>query len=561
MHHGAMYLDILILLAAAVAIVAGFRFLRMSPVLGYLVAGVLIGPHGLALIEDVQQTAGIAEIGVVFLLFMIGLELSFSRLREMRTQVFGFGSLQMLLTGSALGLIGYGLGLSASQALVVGAVLSLSSTAIVMQVVAERGENNSQVGRIALALLILQDLAVVPLLVLIPLLAKGGDDVQILTTVGHALGRALLAMVAIVLVGRVVLRPMFRLIAQAHSPELFIAATLLVVIGCSVATESAGLSLALGAFIGGLLVAETEYKHQVEADIMPFKGLFLGLFFMTVGMSVDPMLIWQEWDYILLLTVLLLVMKASIITLLCRLFRFRHSKAIRAGFLLAQGSEFAFVTFGLAMEQGFLPERATQMLMVVVTVTMGLTPMLAGLGQRVGKYVESLTSHEEASAFHETFDLDNHVIIAGFGRVGQMLAQILELEKIPYVAVDMDPANVLEGRQRRQPVYYGDASRADVLQAMGLERADMVALTFNNPKELARAVHGIKRIQRSVRIIARSRDARTAKLLMAAGADLAVPETFEASLHLGSALLRAKGVAEHEASRIIQQVRSQHYDG
>lgn len=557
MQHPAFLSDVLILLLAAVLIVATFRHLRMSPVLGYLAAGTLIGPHGFAIISSPEQMGGIAEIGVVFLLFLIGLELSFDRLRDMRRYMFGIGGFQVAITGVlAATITGFFLE-NREVAAIIGMALAMSSTSVVLQVLSERHEQSTQPGRLALSVLILQDFAVVPLLVLVPMVGSGISEAELLPEVGLVLFKAMVALLVIFVAGRLLLRPMFRLVADAHSPEIFSAATLLVVLGLAFATQSIGLSMALGAFLAGLLLAETEYEHQVKADILPFKGLLLGLFFISVGMNVDMGFIVANFRLLILASGCLILLKALIIIIICRFYGIKHGNAFETGFLLAQGGEFAFVIFSMMASRGLMSVTAAQSLMVIVTITMAVTPLLAAAGRRLGDAVEGRNSGSGNVAESDTADLSNHVIMVGFGRKGQMLARLMEEEKLPFVAIDMDPLNVASARKNKLPVYYGDATRPEVLQAIGVERADMVVFTSAMLKSVERSISAIRWLFPELTIIARASDRETADQLRAAGATLVVEENLESGLQLGAAMLRARGAVPHEITRVIEQLRQE----
>ena len=549
--------EILLLLAAAVIIVTAFKRLNLSPVLGFLVAGAAIGPYGLGIIMDIKETSYLAEFGVVFLLFYIGLELTFDRLKSMQKHVFGFGSLQFIITSIAIGLICLLFKLPAAAAIIIGGSLALSSTAIVMQVLQERGEQSSQVGRLSLAVLILQDLAVVPLLVLVPLLAS--DTVNVTSAIFGALVRALGALIIIFILGRLFLRPMFRMIGSLKSEELFAATTLLIVLGAAWGTEHAGLSLALGAFIAGLMVAETEYRHQVESNILPYKGLLLGLFFMTVGMSTDVVLLLNKWSLVLFLSAGLILLKVIIIIGLCYLFKIRLGRAIHAGLMLSQGSEFAFVLFGIASKVGLISKDVSQILLVVVATTMALTPLLAAIGDKISDKLEDKTPLDIKNAVQETVDLENHVIIAGFGRMGKTIGKLLSTEKVNYIALDTDPKNVYNGHLKGFPVYYGDASRMEVLHSVGISRSTAVIITTNNRFTAKKAVETIKEAYPDLPVIVRSKDLDHLKEIEEAGATVVIPETFETSLQLGAATLKLLGVSEHEIERVIRHFRSGDY--
>lgn len=557
MHETTHLQDILILLSAAVLIVAVFRHLNLSPVLGYLVAGAAIGPYGLGLIGNIEEEAGIfAEFGIVFLLFAIGLELTFERLMAMRRHVFGFGTAQVLLTGLLLFAVAhYTLGLSVEASIVVGGGLALSSTAIVLQVLADSSRQATQVGRLSLAILLLQDFAVVPLLVLVPLLASSGDQIGMAIT--SSLIKAGIALIAIFLLGRMFLRPAFRMVGMLKSDELFIAVTLLVVLGTSFATHHAGLSLALGAFMAGLLVAETEYQQQVEADIIPFKGLLLGLFFMTVGMRIDIMTIIEELPTILLYSILLITLKSSVIGALCKLFGFAWGSSVHAGLLLSQGGEFAFILFGLAITQNILPQDIGQTLLLVVAVTMALTPLLSVIGAWFGARLDNRDAGEKQTTM-EAMDLDKHVIIVGFGRVGKTVARLLAAEHVNYVILDIDYQKVKAGRKEGFPVHLGDPSRLRSLASIGIDRARAVVLTVRNEITLKKATNFISSAFPEIPIIVRSEDLERASSQVYKDT-IIIPETFETGLQLGTAALKSLGIADHEIIRVKERFRAGNY--
>jgi CPA2 family monovalent cation:H+ antiporter-2 len=550
---------ILVLLSAAVFIVAVFQRLNLSPVLGYLVAGLAIGPSGLGIVKDTTTTQHIGEFGVVFLLFYIGLELTLERLAAMKKYVLGFGSLQMLLTGLVLGLITYYSGMTAEASIIIGGGFSLSSTAIVLQVLMERREQATQVGRLSLAVLIAQDLAVVPLLILVTLLA--GKNVSLGVVVFDALLKAGLATVGIIAVGRLLLRPLFHAIGSLRSRELFAATTLFIVLGAAYLTEHFGLSLALGAFMAGLMVAETEYCHQVEADILPFKSLLLGLFFMTVGMQIDFMMLKEKLTIILLMAGTMIAVKALINIGLCLLFRFPRGSAVHAGLLLAQGGEFAFVLFGFATTQSLLPSDVAQLLMVTVTITMAVTPLLDTFGKKLG---DRLEKHGQSAVLlgdmdKETKDIDRHIIVVGFGKVGRMICKILMGESITFLAVDSDTKNVHVGRSTGFPVFFGAPDRVEVLQSVGIERALAVIVTLRDQEDARKVVETVHKNYPDMPIIARGFDRTHVRVLESAGATFAVGEAFEVSIQLSTTILKALGVAEPEIDRIIGKFRNESY--
>lgn len=553
--------EVLVLLAAAIVIVALFKRLQLSPVLGYIVAGGMIGPHGFSIISNIDNTTFLAEFGVVFLLFAIGLELSFGRLKAMRLHVFGYGTSQLISTATIIwGICQYGLKLSPQASIIIGGGLALSSTALVLQLLEERGEKKTQVGRLSIAILILQDLAVVPLLILVPLLAS--PEANIWHSVAMASGKAAGVLVVLFVVGRRLLRPVFRGIAALRSQELFIATILLVVLGAAFATQNNGLSLALGAFMAGLLIAETEYRAQVEADIKPFKGLLMGLFFMTVGMSIDFLLLQHKIIIIILATMGLMLIKGVVIMLLCLLFRFNRIGSIEAGLYLAQGGEFAFILFGLAIAMKVMPQETGQIALICVSLSMALTPLIVSGGKHLLRRfgVRNPVHMEPEQISIETTDMHDHIVIAGYGRIGKTVANLLEAENMHnYLFIDNDPKAVHEGRRTGYPVYYGDASRMDLLHAMGLGRARAIVVTVRDRRISKKTVEALHQHYAHVPIIARAWDRVHANELREAGAAFAIAEAFESSLMLGGCILQNLGIAPEEINRIMEQFRKEEY--
>ncbi len=550
--------EIVIMLSAAVCAVIGLGALRISPIIGYLLAGVVIGPYGLAVVQITETTQGIAEFGVIFLLFSIGLELSLERLARLRTQVFGFGTAQMLVTAFGIALVAYGAGLPLSGAIIVGGGLALSSTAIVMEVMQEKNMRSSQVGRLALANLILQDLMVIPLLVMVGVFTSSQESLTLEITRMSLL--AVIVVLLMIVAGRAGLRPMFRHIVSLGNNELLTAAILLVVLTIAWGCHAVGLSPGLGAFIAGLLVAETEFRPQVEADILPFKGILLGLFFMVVGMGLDLQLLMDEWGAIVLLAAALMLGKALIITLLGRTFGFSLGNALYAGLLLAQGGEFAFVLFRLSAEHGVLSVETAQILLVTTTLTMMLTPLLAHLGEKGMRLMAQRASVSVRFSAEESRDLRNHVIISGYGRIGNALARILEAERISYLGLDINADAVSAARLKHLPVHYGDAGRKLVLKAVGVERARAIIITHRDIAISLRTIAAIRELDEHLPIIVRAADFNEVQQLERAGATLAVAEIFETSLHLGGLLLRELGIAEYEINRVMEAFRDDNYE-
>lgn len=558
MHASPALVDVLVILAAAVLVVPLFQRLRASAVVGYLVAGALIGPHGLDLIRDVEQTEVLGHFGVVFLLFAIGLELSLGTLASLRRQVFGLGALQVVVTGGALWAALRAAGAGGAEALVLGGGLALSSTAVVLRMLVERGELSSRHGRTTFAILLFQDLAVVPLLTLVPLL--GGGETGVLGALGLALLRALGVLLAIGALGRLLVRPGLRLVAAARSPELFTAVVLLLVLGVGWLTELAGLPMALGAFLAGLLVAETEYRPQVEADVEPFRGVLLALFFMTVGMGVDLRLLASQAPLVAGLVLALVTLKAAVAASLCRLFGLPGGSAAQVGLTLAQGGEFGFVLFALAAASGVVAPRTEQLALLVVALSMTVTPLLVLAGRRAGQRLAPVPA-TLADVEAETGDLRAHVLIAGFGRVGRTLARVLESQRISYVALDLDADRVAAARAGGLPVFFGDAARPEVLRAAGGGRARAAVVTLDQPEPARRTVAALRRLFPRLPVLARARDVANTAPLERSGADVVVPEVAEGSLQLGGALLRALGVSPEEAERVLDALRSNAYAG
>lgn len=559
-HHGAPIGDALIFLAAAVLFAPLLKRLRFSLVLGYLAAGAMIGPFGLAMIDDVASTRDLAEIGVVFLLFAIGLELSFERLKVMRRLVFGLGSGQVFGTTIVLSGVAWWLGQPFGAALVVGASLALSSTAFVLQLMAERGELATRHGRAAFSTLLFQDLAVVPILVVVPLIGSGADGGGMAIALLLTVLKAAVALTVIVVAGRLLLRPLYGIISAAKAPELFTAMTLLVVLGIGWATQMAGLSMALGAFLAGLLLSESEFRHQVEADIEPFRGILLGLFFMTVGMSIDLGLAFTEIWTVLAYLGGLIGIKLVVMLGVALAMRVPFMAALRAAALLAQGGEFAFVILGVATAAAVVSDGTGDLLFLVIALSMTVTPIVVWAVSRIGsRFDESKTLSPETLA-DEAAELENHVVIAGFGRVGRTVARLLDAKMVPYVALDTDAQRVRAGRKEGHHVYYGDATRPDVMKLVGGARARAVVVTLStHGQAVDRAVSHLRGKMPDVPIFARARDPIHARKLEDLGVAVAVLETLEASLQLGGSVLRRTGVDWTEIEDLISAFR--HVDG
>lgn len=548
-------LDILLIMAAAVVFVPLARRARLSSILGYLIAGAAIGPWGLGVVTEVEDIRHLAEFGVVLLLFIIGIELKPQRLWTMRRQVFGLGGLQVVLSGTVLALAAWALGLPGPAAIVGGFGLALSSTAMGLQLLSERNEMGSVHGRATFAILLLQDLMVPVLLTLTPLLAETGRGVP--ADIGFAVIEAAAVLAGAGLAGRFLIGPLFRAVAATRSAEVFTATALLVVLGMAWAMEHVGLSMALGAFVAGLLLANSEFRHQVEADIQPFRGLLLGLFFMGVGMSVDFGLMTEHGAAVIGVVVGLMVVKALLLLPLVRLFGLAFGDAIRAAFLLAQGGEFAFVLFSFATTVDAMDEGTAQFLILAVALSMALTPFVATAGARLAARVSRHPPPPETPPRPES--RDGHVIICGFGRVGETVARMLEQAGRPYIAFDLDMERVQEARKAGMNVYYGDASRAQVLEAAHADHAALVVVTTDTSAATARIVAQIRHYYPDLPIYARARDPRHSRMLRHQGATATVPETLEASLQLGGIVLASTGMAAEEVAALLEGWRRDEY--
>jgi len=550
--------EILIFLAAAVLIVGLAPRLGVGSVVGYLAAGILLGPQVLNL-ADPDELAFFAELGVVFLLFFIGLELSLSRLITMRYLVFGLGGLQVVATGLIIALIAWILGEPIAAAAVIGGALALSSTAIVLQQLAERGEFAARFGRISFAILLLQDLAIVPLLVLVGSLSDPSGSV-----IGSSLlafAKAAGAIVAAFAIGRYVLHPFYRLIAGGNNHEILTALALATVLGAAYGLSLAGLSMALGAFLAGLVLSGSEFRHQVEADLRPIKGLLLGLFFIHVGLTVDLATLFARWPLVLGLAAALMLGKSLFIALLCRLWGQPLEVALRSGALLAQCGEFAFVIFAAASLGGLIAGETVALLTVAVGVTMVLTPAMDWLGRLAAHRLTDPAVADRERLAQETEDLEGHVIVAGFGRVGQTVARLVGSEGLPYVALDMNAPRVLRCRKENLPVYYGDAARLELLHSIRPDRARAAVVTLDNREAAERCLEALQAHWPDLPVLARAHDLEAAERLRQHGALAAVPEAVEGSLQLGASLLTALGRSPEEVAQRIDGLRADDYHG
>jgi monovalent cation:proton antiporter-2 (CPA2) family protein len=543
-----------ILLAAAVVAVSLFRFARLSSILGYLAAGLVIGPWGLNLFSDVEHIMQVAQFGVVLLLFVIGLELQPTRLRVMRRYVFGLGPAQVVLCTIVLGAIAWGFGQRPAAAAIIGFGLSLSSTPLVLQMLAERGELKSQHGRAAFGILLFQDLAVLPALAILPLLEPGHEAHASASPWWLSLLK-LLAVGAAVLIagGRLVLRPALRLVARVQVSEVFTAAALLTVILTALLANRLGLSAALGAFLAGVLLADSEFRHELEADIEPFKGLLLGLFFISVGMAANLGLARSEPLELLALTFSFLVVKIIVISAIGKLAGLRGDSPLRLGFALPTGGEFAFVLFTLAERGKLLDTFTSDLLILAVTLSMMLAPLLLIAYEAVDR--RWLRTPAAPYDEIEARDTENQVIIAGFGRFGQIVARVLQAKKLPFTALDSSQTSVDFVRRFGNKVYYGDASRLDVLRAAGAQSARVLVLAIDDADASVRTATVVREQFPNLRILARARNRQHAFALMDAGVTEIIRETYASSLEMAAAVLEELGETPASAREAVRRFR------
>lgn len=570
LHTGLPYLrEAVVFLVATVAVVPLFQRLRASPVLGYLAIGAIVGPHGLGrlaqdrpwlayvVIADVDHVQRFAELGVVLLLFVIGLGLSIDRVWRMRRAAFGLGLAQVAFCGAAIAAVAWSWGNPPPVAIVLGACLALSSTAIVVQLLAERAETATRTGRAAIAVLLFQDLAVVPILFLVGVLG-GERSGSLAVEFAVAVAKAAVAIGLILALGRLLLRPLFRRIAALRSQDLFVALTLLAVIGTAWLTGAAGLSMALGAFLAGLVLAETEFRHQIEMEIAPFKGLLLSLFFVSVGMTIDPLAVAGQMTELAAAVAGLLALKAALIVVLALAFGLPPAVALPLGLLLSQGGEFGFLVVGQAVANGLMPPPVGKFMVMVVALTMAATPFLALLahaGERRLRAARPPGTLPEPS--EDIGDLEGHVVIAGMGRVGSLVGKVLEARQTPMVGVDLDAAEVARQRRAGRLVFFGDAARRDLLARLGLDRAAAVVITLNDWDAVCRVLDRLRADWPELKIYARARDAEHARLLLERGATHVVPETVEASLQLAERVLEDMGLPQETADGLIDAQRSE----
>jgi CPA2 family monovalent cation:H+ antiporter-2 len=552
---------ILVLLISSVLAVAVFRALRLPAMLAYFLVGMALGPHTFGLLPDTEATKEFAEFGIVFLMFSIGLEFSLPQLYAMRKKVLGLGGAQVFITLVIVMGIAKLAGLGWPAAFVIGSALAMSSTAIVSKILAERVDLNSRHGRLSIGVLLFQDIAVVPILVLIPALGVVGANLT--DVLGFALLKAAAMLLFLFTVGKWLINPWFNIVAGQRSRELFVMNVLMVTLLLAFATKSAGLSYALGAFIAGMLISETKFRYQVESDISPFRDILLGLFFISVGMLLNLEQIFNQLGLVLLILVAFIIFKAAIVTLVIRLMQYETGVAIRAGLILAQAGEFSFVILALGVEQQLISGPALQLILAASLLSMVIAPFLIQYNGRIARRVVKSYSRNSGQVVQDIDEvgrhLHNHVIICGYGRSGQYLGRFLQEEQIPFVALDIDPSRVLEAASAGENVMFGDAARRVVLEAAGGARAKALVISYADNRAAMKILHIVQENYPQLPVIVRTVDDSNMEALREAGATEVVPEILEGSLMLASHALMLLGVPLHRVVKRIRLFREARY--
>lgn len=564
-HNGHLLQNILLLLVLSVGAVAAFRTLKLPPILGYLLVGALMGEHALAFIKHSADLEFMGEVGVVFLLFAIGLEFSLKQFMAMRTTIVGLGGLQVIISTAAGAGVLYYFGMAWEAALVAGGAMAMSSTAIVIKQLTDQAEMRAQHGQSALGILLFQDIAVVPFLVMVPVLAGSGGAadsswVQMLITVSSTT----VSFVVMLMVGHYTLRPLFHYISRAQSIELFNITVLLVALTAAWVTETLGLSLALGAFLAGMLLSETEYKHQIESEIRPFRDILMGLFFITVGTRLDFTSLPETWLPVLLLVLGLTLGKAVLIAALTRLFGASKGVSLRTGLVLAQGGEFGFALLALALSNGVMTGPAAQTTLAAIVISMAISPFIIRYNDKITKKLFADTylrqQYKDAHDFSVAVkEIEDHVILCGYRRMGQSLAHSLEEQGVKYIALDLDPVIVREARNAGDPVYYADATRPEILIAAGLYRAKLVIISVVDAEIAKRITEAVRLKNTSVPILVRVRDDRHLDKLEQLGATDVLPEGLEASVMITQRMLEQLGFSPNEVIEVTEKIRGDSY--
>jgi CPA2 family monovalent cation:H+ antiporter-2 len=555
--------DILLLLAATLVVVVALRRFALPPVMGFLVVGGVLGPFALGWVDDTETTRALGEFGVVFLLFTLGLEFSLPRMIAMRHEVFVLGGAQVALTATAFGAVAWWLGAPPAVAVVLGGAVAMSSTAIVMQQLGEQGELNRTHGRLAFGILLFQDLAFVPFLALAGVIGAAGEEWSP-GDFGFAVLKAAAALAIVLAAGRWLMRPMFHEIARARARELFTVAVLFVAMSAAWATHAVGLSLALGAFLAGMMLAETEYRYQVESGIRPFRDTLLGLFFVTIGMRLDPGLILGQLLVVLGLLAGILVLKTTVITLVARRAAGSWFKSLRTGIVLSEGGEFGFALIALLLQNRLLAQDTTQLLLAAITLSMVVSPLLIRQNKALARFIlreHAPAKRPAAAADHATEALAHraHVILCGYGRVGQNVARVLDGQGFEYLAMDLDPFRVRTAREAGDPVIYGDAAEPEMLEAVGLADASAVVITFADLERSIAIIKAVRQIRQDVPVLVRTADDTQLERLLAAGATEVIPETLEAALMLVSHALLVLDVPMSRVVKTVGEIRRHRY--
>lgn len=555
--------QVLILLTGSLFVVMLARRMGLPAILGYLFVGMALGPHAFGLVSESTTTQLLAELGVTFLLFTLGLEFSLPRMLAMRREVFGLGAAQVVVTAAVFACIARAFGVDWLMAVVIGGAISMSSTAIIMHQLTERAELNRTHGRMAFSILLFQDLAFVPFLALAAALSQGAENFSLLATTISVVG-GVLAIVVVLAAGRWLLRPLFQEIAHGRVRELFTLAVLFVVLASAWMSHTAGLSLALGGFLAGMMLAETEYRHQIETVIRPFRDILLGLFFITVGMLLDVRLLLRDFFLVSAVTLVLVALKGTIAAVVARYFVDSWFKAIRAGVVISVGGEFGIALLTLVLQDQAMPARIGQSLLIAIVLSMVLSPFILSNNRSVARFVlrekgppARPPGQQEGSTVGITER--EHVILCGFGRVGQNVARVLESHGFEYVAIDLDPARIRAARQAGDPVMFGDSADEEILVKAGIAKATAVVISFANPATAIGILHCIRRIRADIPVLVRTQDDAKLTELKEAGATDVVPETFEASLMLVSQVLMLLKVHPVRVVRAIGEIRSTRY--
>ncbi|PJZ56290.1 monovalent cation:proton antiporter-2 (CPA2) family protein [Leptospira barantonii] len=546
-----LLITLIVFLSAAVISVPLFKRIGLGSVVGYLIGGTIIGPWGIGLITDVDSILHLSEFGVVLLLFLIGLELKPQRLWILRRPVFGLGGLQVVLTSLVFFVALSFLGLEKSQAIVISISISLSSTAFALQVLGEKNELNTAHGRSAFAILLFQDLAVIPIMAMLPFLAESAADPgsqggmkQILFAVGTIL--------AVILAGRFLARPLFRLVASTGNHEIFTALSLLIVIGVSLLMDQVGLSMALGSFLGGVILADSEYRHELESNLEPFKGLLLGLFFLAVGMSINLGEVLKDPILVLVFALTLMFVKASILYLLGRISKHNEEASLNLSVTISQGGEFAFVILGVGVSLSILPRERADLVIAVVTLSMGLTPILGIAKDKIADLIFKKEEEQEDDEIEE----QNRVIVAGFGRFGQIIARMLFVHRIGFTALEHNPDQVNLARKFGYKIYYGDASKLSLLRSAGAEHADLFILAVQDIEVSIKVAELIKKHFPNLTIIARARNREHVFKLMELGVKIIRRDTFASALELAGETLSRLGFMDSEVEQKVKKFRA-----